>query len=325
MQTTPFVLKPTKYFLRHEFDLQQLPEHFAIDGFEEGHPAAPPIDESYVFMAAKLRDILAFWQSGEHALKIVGDPATGKTSIIEQFHARLRWPLYKIACKPRTEARELIGQLFPVEDGTLKWIDGPVLRAAREGTSVLLDEYNIMEPGEATGLNMLLEGYSITIEATGEVVRPAPGFKVFVTENHVESKLAVTGRYVHDAANADRFMITTADYLPADLEIKVVINTLIKDGVDPTTAEIIATQVVGVANKVRDAYRLDDGIVDKPMSTRSVKRWARLIRRFTNVQDSDGPVVYALRRAFEMNAELDAVVTEYTHTALGTGGSNGAP
>jgi cobaltochelatase CobS len=320
MQTN-FELKPAKYSLAGEFGLP-VPLEIMIDGFEDGHPAMPEISAGYVFMPEKMRDLLAFWQSGERALKIIGDPATGKTSLVEQFHARLRWPLYKVSCKPTTEARELIGQFFPTADGSLKWVDGPVLRAAREGTSVLLDEYNIMEPGEATGLNMLLEGYSFTVESTSEIVKPAKGFKVFVTENHVESRLAVSGRNVQDAANDDRFMVTTADYLPAHLEQMVVLNALLAEGVDQSTGELIADQVVIVANKVRAAYRADDSMVDKPMSTRTVVRWAKLIRRFAKVKDQDGPMVYALRRAFQMNSQLDGIVTSFTRASLGTGTGN---
>ena len=316
------VLKPAAYSLATEFNLP-LPPELKIDGYESGHPAAPGIDPGYVFMSDKMRDLLAFWQSSEKALKIMGDPATGKTSLIEQFHARLRWPLYKVACRPGTEARELVGQLLPTETGTLKWFDGPLLRAAREGTSVLLDEYNVMDPGEATGLNMLLEGYSFVVETTGEVIKPAKGFKVFVTENHVESRLAISGRNVQDAANDDRFMVTTADYLPSDLEQRVVLNSLMAEGVDEETASLIAQQVVSVANQVRTAYRQEKAEVDKPMSTRSVIRWAKLIRRFSRVKDADGPVVYALRRAFQMSPHLDAVVTEFTKASLGTSARTG--
>lgn len=322
MENNVFPLVPATYSVAAEFGLPVPPE-VMIAGFAPGHPAAPPIDTEYVFMADKLRDVLAFWQSAEdRALKIIGDPGCGKTSIVEQFHARLRWPIYKVSCSPDTEARDLIGQLQPMADGTLKWVDGPVLRAAREGTSVLLDEFNILEPGAASGLNMLMEGYSIAIPSTGEIVTPAKGFKVFATENPVDSRLSVAGRNVQDAANDDRWMVTTADYLPAALEEKAVSLSLEREGVHPDVAAMLATQVVSVANSVRAAYRDENSMVDKPMSTRVAKRWARLIRRFNNVKHPDGPVVYALRRAFQMNAEMDKVVTQYARVALGTGTSN---
>lgn len=315
----PLQLKPANYSLAVEFGVP-LDPNIKITGYEAGHPATPPIDDSYVFMRVKLRDILAFWESGLTAFKIFGDPGTGKSSLIEQFHAHLRWPLYKVSCSPSTETYQLIGQLVPKTDGTLQWVDGPVLRAAREGTSVLLDEYNTMDPGQATGLNLLLEGYSITIPETGEVVSPAKTFRIFATENAVTSRLSVSGRNVQDVANDDRWMSTEADYLPSDLEIKAVKNALVADGTNPDRAEMLAGQVVAVANKVREAYRSDDGVIDKPMSTRVAIRWAKLVRRFAGVSATEGgPMLYALHRAFGMSKEMSASVEAFTRASLGTG------
>lgn len=316
---TPFKLVPARYSLANEFGLQLDPS-IQIPGYQEGHTAAPRIDDSYVYMREKLRDMLAFWEAGLPAFKIYGDPGTGKTSLVTQFHAHLRWPLYQKSCDPSTERCELIGQLHPQLDGTLKWMDGPVLRAAREGTSVLLDEYNTLEPGQATGLNMLLDGYAINIPETGEIVRPAKGFRVFATENPVTSRLSVAGRNVQDVANDDRWMVTEADYLPADLEIKAVFNALVADGTKQDIAQMLAEQVVAVANKVRKAYRAGDKVIEKPMSTRTAIRWAKLVRRFAGVAASDGgPMLYALRRAFIMSPEMTASVKEFTTASLGTG------
>lgn len=342
MENSVLKLKPAQYSLAEEFGLSVDPS-VKIEGCESGHPDAPAIDQNYVFMRQKLRDVLAFWQSGQTALKIEGDPATGKTSIITQFHARLRWPLCKVMCSPSTEATKLIGQIYPQLDGTFKWVDGPVVKAARHGYSVLLDEYNLLDPGQATGLNILLEGGSFTIEETGELIVPAPGFRVFATENSALSRLSVAGRNLQDAANDDRFMHTTADYLPAELEIKAVCNELLTQGTEASQAQLLAEQLVGVANQVRKAYRTGDcglvrddedrivkrrdddprrpwdGGIDKPMSTRVVIRWALLVTRFLRVSPEEGgPAVYSLLRAFKMNPDMRESVSAMVHYALGT-------
>lgn len=315
---TKFALQPAAYSLADEFGLANIPKAHQITGYAEGHPAVPP-RKPYVFIARKLRDVLAFWEAGLVALKIYGDPGTGKTSIVQQFHARLRWPLYQVSCSPSTEAYQLIGQLLPNSDGTLKWVDGPVLSAAREGTSVLLDEYNTMDPGQATGLNMLLEGYSIVIPETGEVIHPQKGFRVFATENPVDSRLSVAGRNVQDVANDERWMVTDADFLPEEFEVKAVKQALLDDGTQLDVAEMLAQQVVRTANDVRAAYRSNTEAIVKPMSTRSAIRWAKLVRRFQNVKpDEGGAVVYALRRAYAMNKEMSAVVESYVHARFGT-------
>ncbi len=310
-------LAPAQYSLAQEFNID-VPKEAMITGMAAGHVAAPPINQGYVFMRPRLRDLLAFWQSDLKALKVRGDPATGKSSIIEQFHARLRWPLYMVSCAPSTEAYHLVGQLMPAKDGTLQWVDGPVLKAARYGHSVLLDEFNVLDPGQATGLNLLLEGYAITIPETGEVVRPMPGFKVFATENRIDSRLTVAGRNVQDVANDDRWMEMEVDYLPEDVEVKAVFQAITATGTPPDQAEMLAKLVVKVANQVRTAYRNGDTAIEKPMSTRVAIRWAMLVRRFQNVQkDEGGPVAYALRRAFSgMSPTMATAVESFTRAVL---------
>lgn len=313
-------LKLAKYSLATEFGLAIDPKSM-ISGYEPGHTATPRINEGYIFQREKLRDILAFWQAGFTALKIMGDPATGKTSLVEQWHARLRWPLYKVACSRSTEASRLIGHLVPTESGTLKWVDGPVLKAAKEGTSVLLDEYNTMDPDQATGLNMLLESYSFTVEETGEVVTPQKGFRVFATENSVQSRLSVTGRNEQDVANDDRWMLMEADYLPESLEIKAVYNAMIAAQIPQARAEQQSKLIVELANTVRKAYRKEEEGIEKPMSTRTAIRWALLVSRFEAVTPEEGgKLIYALHRSFAMSKEMAKTVDTYVKAKLGTAG-----
>lgn len=214
----------------------------------------------------------------------------------------------------------MMGQLMPTLNGTLRWVDGPVLAAARHGYSVLLDEWNVLDPGQATGLNLLLDGYAaITIPETGEIVKVKPGFRVFATENPVDSRLVVAGRNTQDAASDDRWMVTDADYLPPELERKAVMEMMLSKGTDAGTAELTAKVLVDVANRVRAAYRSQDEAIDKPMSTRVVMRWATLIRRFQNVKPEEGgPALYALRRSFTMNPEMARAVEDLHRAAIGS-------
>lgn len=313
-----FELKEASFSLAEVFG-QKVPAEIRIKGYEPGHPGVPPTTR-YVFMRKKLRDLLAFWEAGLVALKIYGDPGTGKDSIIEQFHARLNWPLYKVACSPSTQAYQLVGQMLPTLSGELRWVDGPVLRAAREGTSVLLSEYNVMDAGETTGLNLLLEGYSIVIPETGETVTPAKGYRVFASENPINSRLNVSGRNVQDVANDDRWMVTHADYMPAEEETQLIKDELVDIGTSAAEAELLATQIVTIANKVREAYRNGDPTVEKPMSTRVAIRWAKLFRRFRMVAaEEGGPMTYSLSRAFSMSPDMAVAVEEFTKTVVGTG------
>lgn len=311
-------LQPKQYKLAEQFGLP-LDPRLVITGYDGKHAAVPPIDPDYVYQREKLRDLLAFWTAGLKALKIKGDPATGKTSLVEQWHARLGWPLYMVPCSASTEASRLIGRMVPTETGTLKWVDGPVVKAAKEGMSVLLDEYNTLDPSQSTGLNMLLEGYSFVIEETGEVVKPHPNFRVFATENSVQSRLSVTGRSVQDVANDDRWMEMEADYLPAELETAALIKKMVASKIPTDRAELFAPKLVEVANQIRKAYRDEEDAIEKPMSTRSLIRWALLIFRFQSVpSEQGGPHIYALQRAFSMSPEMSLPVKTWAAAKFGT-------
>ena len=307
-------IKPVhqKYNVRAVFGLLEAPESAEIPGLAPGLNGVPPVDPMYVFDTERTRQLTMFWVGGFKALKIEGSPAAGKTSIIEQWHARLNVPLYKVPCSPTTESFRLIGQLLPTEDGKLVWKDGPVLKACREGTSVLLDEYNTLDAGEATGLNMLLEGYSITIPETGETITPAKTTRFFATQNPEDSRAAVAGRNVQDVANDDRWSHMEVDYLKPDLEEALVLRHLLAGKVDRTVAESIAKVVVQVANNVRLAFLNDAPGIDKPLSTRVLLRWAKYTVMYQGVmrQQNRSGLHYAVRQAVRMSAAMAKAVNE---------------
>lgn len=275
-------------------------------------PNVPKIDSYYEFEADRMRDLTMFWVGGFRSLLIEGDPSAGKSSLIEQWHARLNVPLYKVACTPTTENYRLIGQFLPTSDGTLRWHDGPVTRACREGTSVLLDEYNTLDAGEATALNLVLEGNSFTIPETGETIEPARTTRFFATQNSVDSATAVAGRNIQDVANEDRFFYMEVDYLRPDLEESLVLRSLLAGSIPKSTAETIAKLTVSIATKVRAAFRQGVDAMEKPLSTRAVLRWAKLTAMYQPVFKVKGRsgIHYAIRRAVKMPASMTLAVSD---------------
>lgn len=306
-----------RYDMAKEFGVKAAPGAY-YNGFAPGRKHVPAIKPEYHFDVTRLRDMLMFWQSGLKALKIFGDPAAGKTSLVEQFHARMRAPLLIVSCS-RLEKHELMGQMLPDTAGNLRWVDGPVLSAARNGYSLLLDEYNTLEPSTSNALNAILEGYTLVIPETGEELRPHDDFRVYATENPVASKLAVVGRNVQDVANDDRWMGMEVDYLPAVAEEKIVANAMVSLKCNPDAAAQAASVMVQTACKVRECCRtgLNDGketAIDRPMSTRMLKRWGVLTQLYSGVAQREGksPIIYTLHKAFitsspEMAAEVEAL------------------
>lgn len=305
--------EPQHYAIRTTFNIPEAPEEAKILGFKKGLPGVPEVDPFYQFETDRLRDLTMFWVGGFKALLVEGDPSAGKSSFIEQWHARLNVPLDKVACSPDIQNYQLIGQFVPQADGTLKWNDGPVVKACRQGTSVLLDEYNTLEPGQATALNLLLEGYSFTIPETGELIKPAPTTRFFAAQNSVDSVAAVSGRNVMDVANEDRFFYMEVDYLRPELEEALVYRTLVAGKVKDDVARNLAKLTVEIANVVRQAFR--DGVegIEKPISTRAVLKWAKLTSMYTPAMASKrrSALHYAIRRALKMSLTMTKAVNEF--------------
>lgn len=301
-----------KYSVRDAFNQPEVPPTTMLPGFEPGLPGVPPVDPQYVFELHTLRKLAIFWIGGFTAMKVEGDPSAGKTSLIAQFHARLHVPLFVVPCSPSTESYQLIGQLLPTEDGRLKWHDGPILRACRLGASCLLDEYNTLDPGQATGLNALLEGYSWTVPETGEIIVPKAGTRFFATQNPEDSKAAVAGRNHQDVANEDRWSYMYVDYIAPATEKALVARHLETGGLTGDLARTIADLCVDVANDVRVAYRNDAPDIDKPLSTRVVLRWAKYTAMFQPAmhQQRKSHLHVAIRQAVRMSSTMAAAVNE---------------
>lgn len=304
--------------MRNAFKLD-LPSEMMLEGMAPGNPFTPKLIEDYVFDTGRFRDLLTFWVMGFKALKLSGDPATGKTSIVEQWHARLGMPLFVVSCHENMTDTDIFGQLVPKKDGTLEWVDSPILRTHRYGGSVLLDEWNNLNPNAASLLNAILEGYAITIPQTGEVIEQSKGARFFCTQNPVDGMAAVQGRYVQDCASDDRFMEINVDYLPAELEAKVIVNAIrqFDKGSNDEAVAKTAEGLVSIANEVRTRFRANDVDFHKPMSTRVLKRWAQLIVGFRNVRD-ESPVLYAMDRAVSgISTEMRSAIREVAKEKLG--------
>jgi cobaltochelatase CobS len=312
------------YRLRETFNLPDVPEAAEIPGFEPGLPGVPKV-KPYVFDKERLRQLTMFYIGGFRALMLEGDPSAGKTSFVDQFHARMNIPLHKVPCSASTTAQQLIGQFLPnPETGKLVWIPGPVTRAALDGTSVLLDEWNLVDPGEAGGVNMLLEGYSWTIPETGEIIVPKRTTRFFATQNAADSKALVAGRNLHDVASEDRWSYMEVDFLDPVLEQNLIVNELVEGRIPQQLATHFAQICVQVANKVRRAFRGEDetnpqlaalaDAIDKPLSTRAVLRWAKYAVMYTGVfkanKEQRSGLHYGLRQAVRMSPTMAKAVND---------------
>jgi cobaltochelatase CobS len=306
------------------FDPNEVDPSITVDGFEIPDPATladpvaqqyaaflraavPPIDPYYQFRKDLVRDIRYWWLTGEgDVLLLWGPTGSGKTSVFEQWCARLGIPLFMAKGHRRFEPMEAFGQFVGGENGTTPWVDGPVTLAARYGLPCIINEYDRIAADRTIVFNDVFEGRSFPIPGkSGEVVTPQPGFRVAITANTnlVED---LSGNYgtanTHDISILERIVALHVGYPSDDTEAKLLEKELeqfsddllsywfdqegikistpqgMKEGSAINRGEFIQG-LLEVAKKIRaqskDGGNTSDSALERTMSTRILRKWAR--------------------------------------------------
>ena len=279
-------MKPNREFaVNRTFDLAALPDAVRVPGFDAPGPLTPARNPDYRFRPGLLSDLLAWHKglvAGHHhdGLWLTGPMGSGKSSLVVETAARLHLNLVQVNARRRLELADLVGHLTAV-GGDVLFQDGPLATAARHGWWLLVNEADLLDPGELAGFNTLLDGGPLVIpENGGEVVVPAPGFGLLCTANTVGAGDA-TGLYAGaqrlNAALLDRFWVVEVDYPAPDEEAALVAATA------PALPAELVRRMVEVAQEVRRLFRgADEGpaAVEMPFSTRALMRWAYLVQQF---------------------------------------------
>ena len=257
---------------------------------------ASPID-SYVFRPSALSDVLLYWRLRRRACMITGHKGCGKTSLVEQFHLRVNQDLVQMTGNGKTNLEALFGQYVLNSAGNLEWQDGPVTMAARQGFSVLINEFNAIPEDVQIALNDVAhEGAPFAIPEKGEQFMPAPGFRIFGTINPKGANdFMYRGRKEMDAALKERWFWINLDYGTEEEEKKIVLAIWKKHGVDEVIAKPLVEQMLAVARDVRDsAERTDASAIPEIISTRVLVNWAEY---WSCLRSKEGAVHLALQRA----------------------------
>lgn len=300
----------TEFNIGTTFDIESV--NIEIAGYEHGHKHqtfVPDQDPNYQFRKSVLMIVAAWWQMEENPLYLWGPMGTGKTSVLLQFASRLNIPVQLVSCHDRLETPDLVGRYVLNDDGGMDFIDGPLVTAMRHGHLIILDEIDYLNPATAAGLNGLREGLPLTIPETGEIVRPAQGFKLAVTGNtcgNGDELNVYPGVNRLNQAFLDGFVGLEVDYPDEAVEIEIL------KGIMGDVDESIMKSMVNVANSIRKLFmgnpnNESDDAIEITMSTRTLVRWAkwRLIS-----DDHEAPWEFAMGVAlgWRMTPETKAVI-----------------
>lgn len=280
-------------------------ETLQVPGAHSPGPLTPAINPDYRFRPSLLSDLLA-WHKGRYAgqhhdgLWLSGPMGAGKSSLVQQTAARLNLNVVPVTAQRRLELADLIGHLTVI-GGDMMFQDGPLTTALRRGWWLLINEADLMDPGELAGLNTVLDGGPLVIaDNAGEVVHPMPGWGLICTANTVglgDRDGLYVGTRRMNAAFLDRFWVVEVDYPEPDEEIHLISRVV------PQLPRDLIRHMVEVAQEVRRVSRDESAVGITPFSTRSLVRWAYLAQQY---RSAPRPLDHALKRALTHRAEPEA-------------------
>ena len=152
-----------------------------------------------------------------------GHTGSGKTKLAETLSDEVRRPMHQVNCSVDLDTESLLGfkTIQTNEEGQqeIVFIDGPVIKAMKQGHILYIDEINMAKPETLPILNGVLDyRRQITNPYTGEVIKAAPGFNVIAAINE-----GYVGTLPMNEALKNRFIVIEVDYIDGDI-LKTVIK-----------------------------------------------------------------------------------------------------
>jgi MoxR-like ATPase len=113
-----------------------------------------------------------------------GKPGTGKTFAATHLALPEDTPVFSLTLTEETPMAEIRGH-FVTKGGEFVWMDGPAVRAWKEGGRLVLNEIDHASDDVLTFMYAIMDDpeYAEVTLPTGETVRPAAGFHLIATMN----------------------------------------------------------------------------------------------------------------------------------------------
>ena len=180
---------------------------------------------------------------------IIGPKGTGKTSLVREFAKNKGSKLESINFSLRTRESHLIGTKT-LNEGTVSFDEGLLIKSMREGEMLYLDEINSAEADVLLRLDEALDDRRQIVlkESTGEVVKAKENWFVIATIN----PLTHSGTKELPPQLLSRFPVRIRlEYPPEDVELEIV-----KKHVSGHESEII--QAIKLSNTLRQAAAVEE-------------------------------------------------------------------
>ncbi|MDT3788394.1 MoxR family ATPase, partial [Staphylococcus aureus] len=146
-----------------------------------------------------------------------GPTGSGKTKLAETLSEVVDTPMHQVNCSVDLDTESLLGfkTIKTNAEGQqeIVFVDGPVIKAMKEGHILYIDEINMAKPETLPVLNGVLDyRRQITNPYTGEVIKAVPGFNVIAAINE-----GYVGTLPMNEALKNRFVVIHVDYIDGDI------------------------------------------------------------------------------------------------------------
>jgi MoxR-like ATPase len=234
---------------------------------------------------------------------ITGLSGNGKTLMVRETCAELGRKLYRVNITQETDEDDLFGG-FRLVDGETVWFDGPVIKAMKTGSVLLLDEVDLAST-KIMCLQPVLEGNAVLLKKINKIIKPEKGFNILATAN-TKGRGSDDGKFVGttvlNEAFLERFPITIEQQYPEGKVEQEILEKVFKSNSVNDPAFI--TNLVRWAGVIRKTAQ--EQAVDEIVTTR---RLVHIAHAYAIFRDKMKAIKYCLNR-FDGNVK-DAFIELY--------------
>ncbi|KAK1769134.1 hypothetical protein QBC33DRAFT_532375 [Phialemonium atrogriseum] len=257
------------------------------------------------YVERNLLNLVRATSTRRYPILIQGPTSSGKTSMIEYLANFSGNKFVRINNHEHTDLQEYLGTYVSGNDGKLKFQEGLLVQAMRQGSWIVLDELNLAPTDVLEALNRLLDdNRELLIPETQEVVRPHENFMIFATQNPPG---LYGGRKVLSRAFRNRFLELHFDDIPED-ELETILQMRSRN-----TAPSDCRRIVSVYKQL-SRLRQESRVFEQKNSfatLRDLFRWAMRDADNRDQVASNGFMLLAERvRKEEERLEVKRVIEE---------------
>lgn len=211
------------------------------------------------------KEIEVFEQAYKNKIPLLlkGPTGTGKSRFVEYMAHKLNKTLITISCHEETSSTDLIGR-FIIKGAETVWMDGPLIKAIKEGAIIYLDEIAEARPDVIVVIHSLTDHRrELYIDKLGETIKAHEDFMLVASFNPGYQK----GFKELKPSTRQRFIGLSFHYPVTEMENEILIKETNVDVAD-------AKKLVQIGNKIRNLTELG---LTETVSTRLLVDAAKLI------------------------------------------------